>query len=85
MSAGQYAVQLFSGRSETESQDQSRALQGKYPTVLGGRQLFIRRIDLGAIGVFYRIQVGPFATVELANQFCQSLKAAGGQCIVQRM
>ena len=82
--AGGYVVQLFSGKSETEAQDQFRALQGKYQNVLGGRQPIIRRADLGEKGVYYRAQVGPFATIDLANQFCGNLKTAGGQCIVQR-
>jgi sporulation related protein len=82
--AGGYLVQLFSGKSETEAQDQFRALQGKYQNLLGGRQPIIRRADLGDKGVFFRAQVGPFATNELANQFCENLKTAGGKCIVQR-
>ena len=82
--AGGYVVQLFSGRSETEAQDQFRALQAKYQSVLGDRQPIIRRADLGEKGVYYRAQVGPFRTMDQANQFCGSLKSAGGQCIVQR-
>jgi hypothetical protein len=82
--AGGYVVQLFSGRSETEAQDQFRALQAKYQGVLGDRQPIIRRADLGEKGVYYRAQVGPFRSIDQANQFCGSLKSAGGQCIVQR-
>ncbi len=53
--------------------------------MLGGRSANIRRVDLGDKGgVFYRAQVGSFATSEQATAFCNSLKAAGGQCIVQR-
>jgi len=82
--AGGYLVQLFSGKSEAEAQDQFRALQVKYQSILGGRQPIIRRADLGDKGVFFRAQVGPFATSDLASQFCESLKSAGGKCIIQR-
>ena len=44
----------------------------------------IRRADLGDKGVFYRTQVGPFETMEQASEFCGSLKAAGGQCVIHR-
>jgi hypothetical protein len=44
----------------------------------------IWRADLGQRGVYYRATVGPFATAEQAQQMCLSLKAAGGQCAVQR-
>jgi SPOR domain len=82
--AGNYVVQISSQRSETEAQASFRALQAKYPNVLGSRQPLIRRADLGSKGVYYRAQVGPFATADDANQLCGNLKAAGGQCIVQR-
>jgi hypothetical protein len=81
---GSYMVQLAAQRSEEEAQAAFRALQAQYPTVLGSRQPVIRRADLGDKGTFYRAQVGPFATPELANQFCGNLKVAGGQCIVQK-
>jgi SPOR domain len=82
--AGNYVVQVSSQRSEADAAASFRALQTKYPGVLGNRQPLIRRADLGSKGVFYRAQVGPFATAEDANQLCSNLKAAGGQCIVQR-
>ena len=82
--SGNYVVQISSQRSESEAQASFRALQTKYPNVLGSRQPLIRRADLGSKGVYYRAQVGPFATADDANQLCGNLKAAGGQCIVQR-
>lgn len=82
--SGNYVVQISSQRSEAEAQASFRALQQKYPNVLGTRQPVIRRADLGSKGVYYRAQVGPFATADDANQLCSNLKAAGGQCIVQR-
>jgi hypothetical protein len=77
-------VQVASQKTEEDAQASFRALQAKYPTVLGGRQPLIRRIDLGERGVFYRVQVGPFASADQANDLCGNLKSAGGQCIVQR-
>ena len=77
-------VQVASQRSEADAKTSYRTLQSKYPNVLGGRESFVRRADLGAKGVYYRAMVGPFATGEQAVQFCTSLKAAGGQCIIHR-
>lgn len=81
---GGYAVQISSQRSEADAKASLRALQAKYPGVLGGRQSFIRRADLGSKGVYYRTLVGPFASAEQAAKFCSSLKAAGGQCLIHR-
>jgi len=83
--AGSYVVQVSAQKSESEAQSSYRALQQKYPAVLGGREANIRRVDLGEKGgIFYRAQVGSFATSEQATTFCNNLKDAGGQCIVQR-
>jgi cell division protein FtsN len=51
--------------------------------VLGGYQANIRRADLGEKGVYYRVQVGPFAS-DQATELCSRLQSAGGQCVVQR-
>ncbi|MBX6426621.1 MAG: SPOR domain-containing protein [Variibacter sp.] len=84
VAAGMHVVQLASQKTEAEAEASFRALQAKYPTVLGGWQPLIRRVDLGSRGTYYRAQVGPFASIEEANELCSNLKAAGGQCIVQR-
>ena len=81
---GGYAVQVSSQHSEAEVQDSFRALQAKYPDVLGGRQPIIRRADLGSKGIYYRALVGPFASAEEAASMCSNLKAAGGSCLVQK-
>jgi hypothetical protein len=79
-----YLVQVSSQRNEADAQASFRALQGKFPTVLGSRAPLIKRADLGDKGVYYRAMVGPFGSPDEASQFCGSLKTAGGQCVVQR-
>jgi hypothetical protein len=79
-----YVVQVSSERTQAHAQASYRALQAKYPAVLGSHRLTIKRADLGEKGIFFRTQVGPFASAEEAGKMCNSLKAAGGQCIVQR-
>jgi len=83
-SGASYLVQISSQRNEADAQASYRALQGKFPSVLGSRSPVIRRADLGEKGVYYRAMVGPFGSSEEAAQFCSSLKAAGGQCVIQR-
>uniref|UniRef100_Q07N55 Sporulation domain protein n=1 Tax=Rhodopseudomonas palustris (strain BisA53) TaxID=316055 RepID=Q07N55_RHOP5 len=83
-SSGGYLVQVSSQRNESDAQASYRALQGKFPSVLGSRAPLIKRADLGGKGVYYRAMVGPFGSPEEASQFCGNLKSAGGQCVVQR-
>jgi hypothetical protein len=66
------------------AQSSFRALQVKYPNLLGGREPIVRRADLGEKGIYYRAMVGPFASREQATDLCSNLKAAGGSCIVQK-
>jgi sporulation related protein len=80
--AGSY-VQLSSQRSEAEAQAAFRSLQGKYPNQLGSRQAVIRKVELGEKGTYYRAMVGPLVGNE-ASELCSGLKAAGGQCLIQR-
>jgi hypothetical protein len=77
-------VQVSSQRSEAEAQAAFRALQAKFPSQLGSRQPLVHKVDLGAKGTYYRAMVGPFATANEAAELCSSLKAAGGQCLIQR-
>ncbi|MCC6890101.1 MAG: SPOR domain-containing protein [Hyphomicrobiales bacterium] len=81
--SGGYLVQVSSQRSEADAQNSYRTLQAKYAP-LRARQPIIRRADLGAKGVYYRAMVGPFESPSEADQFCGSLKQAGGQCIIVR-
>jgi hypothetical protein len=81
---GNYAVQVTSQRSDTEAQAALRNLQGKFPAQLGGKQSFVHKVDLGTKGTYYRGMIGPFDNQGAASELCSSLKAAGGQCFVQR-
>jgi hypothetical protein len=83
--AGGYAVQVSSQRSEAEAESAFRSLQAKFPSQLGGKRPMIHRVDLGAKGIYYRAMIGPFGSSEEASQMCSSLKAAGGQCFVQKI
>jgi cell division septation protein DedD len=81
--SGGFVVQLAAQKSEAEAQATFRTMQAKY-SVLGGQRAMIRRKDQGDRGVFYAAQVGPFGTRDEASQLCDSLKSAGGSCLVQK-
>lgn len=82
--AGDFVVQVSSQRSEEAARSAYAGLQRRFPSVLGDLSPDIVRADLGSRGVFYRVRVGPMETRLAANDFCQSLKNAGGDCIVAR-
>jgi hypothetical protein len=82
--AGGYVVQVSSQRSENEARASLRTLQAKFSGALNGQPATVRRVELGAKGVWYRALIGPFASANEASQVCNGLKAAGGQCNIQR-
>lgn len=84
MPAGSYIVQVASQKTEQEAQAAWQQVQQRYASVLGGQQAQIRRANLGERGTFYRAQLGPFNDRARASEICENLKAAGGECIIQR-
>src|SRR5690348_8991329 len=84
VAAGGFNVQLLAQKTKEEAETSFRALQAKYPKILGGRDPIIRRKDLGDKGVFFGAQIGPFASRTEANELCSNLKAQGGSCLVQK-
>jgi hypothetical protein len=77
-------VQVSSQKSEGDAQASYKALQTKFPAVLGSRDPVINRADLGEKGIMFQARVGPFGSRDEALQFCAGLKSAGGQCFVPK-
>jgi hypothetical protein len=81
--AAGFMVQVSSQASEAQAQASYKALQKKYD-VLAQYSPVIQQAEVPDKGTMYRAMVGPFGTSAEANQFCSSLKTAGGQCFVPR-
>jgi hypothetical protein len=71
-----YAIQVASERTATDAHTVLRTLQTKFPKQLGKRKPIILRTDLGAEAIYYRVMVGPYASMEEATALCSTLKAA---------
>jgi cell division septation protein DedD len=81
---GGYVVQLSAQRSQEEAVASFQSFQGRYPSLLGGQQMIIRRKEIEGKGTFFGAQAGPFASQAEAAQLCSQLKAAGAPCMVQK-
>jgi hypothetical protein len=80
---GDTAVQLASVQDKTVAEQMRLKLQGKYASILGGLSLQLVRADLGAKGVYYRIQSSPTSTQQ-AQQICLAMKNTNAGCILVR-
>jgi hypothetical protein len=75
---------VSSQRSSNNASAAYEVLQEKF-AILRKHSPIILRAEVGANGVFYRAAVGPFATADAASEFCDSLRAEGGICVVQKL
>ena len=72
-------VQLSSQRSETDAARSLQTTQAQLGNLLTG-SLEIRRVDLGAKGIWYRV-VLPTSSFQDATQTCAVIKSNGGDCV----
>jgi cell division protein FtsN len=77
--AGGFVLQIGSYKSEAEANTSWQAYKVAHPAVAGYAP-DVRRAELGAKGTWYRLRVGPFASLSEANAACAKLKASGGNC-----
>ncbi len=80
--SGAFVVQIAALRSsEAADAEWGKATRAR-PQMFRGANKSIQRADLGQKGVFYRLRAGAFESRADASEFCDALKADGGQCIV---
>ena len=84
VAAGGFRVQIGSYRSEAGALGGWNILRNAHGVLLRDLSPTIVSADLGARGVFHRLQAGPFATRGAADTLCNSLKARNQGCLVVR-
>lgn len=77
-----YRIQLAAVRSQEEADATWKRLSSRHKSLLGGRTPVIRRTDLGSLGTFYRIQLGPFSDKKQSTELCNSFKRGGLDCFI---
>lgn len=79
---GAFRVQIGSYRTEAGALNGWKILQTAHEVLLKDLKPTIVSADLGARGVFHRLQVGPLADRGAAGTLCNSLKARKQGCLV---
>ena len=78
----EYWVQIGSHKDEAASRAEWQRYQGAVSALSATVGNRIQRADLGARGVYYRLQLGPFASPGEAGQFCAQLKSRQVDCFL---
>jgi cell division septation protein DedD len=77
-----YRLQVGAVRSADAAKQEWERLKRAHSEVLGGLTFSTQRVDLGARGIFYRIEAGPIADAAKAERDCSELKRHGVGCIL---
>lgn len=75
-------IQLASVPNPDQATGEWKRLRHKYANALADLALTVETADLGAKGVYHRVQAGPFADKASAQAKCAELKAEGAACLV---
>ena len=80
---GRYRIQVAAVRSQEGAESAWRTLKKKHADLLAALNLTVEWVDLGAKGVFYRVQGGPL-TGPAAKKACAELHRRKAGCLVVR-
>jgi cell division protein FtsN len=75
--SGAFFVQIAARNDQEAAVAAFATLQQKYSGVIGNYSPSVRKVDLGAKGVWYRLLVGPVDSKSDADGLCERLKGAG--------
>jgi hypothetical protein len=78
----QYWIQVGAHKDEAASRAEWQKIQAAAGGIAANAGNRIQRADLGARGVYYRVQIGPFASQGEAGQFCAQLRARSVDCFL---
>lgn len=83
--ANGYRAQVASAKGQADANRKVAQLRKAHADLFGPLPLRVRRVDLGAKGIWYRVQAGAFAEMGQATALCEELKRRGEKgCWVAR-
>ena len=82
--SGAYVVQVAALKVRDGARSAWARLQRSHPGLLGDKQLTVKKVDLGARGIFFRVRAGFFADRAGASALCRALKARQQDCLVAK-
>lgn len=82
---GQFLVQLGSFRANADAEAAWSRIAKAHSARLSGHGHVVERADLGAKGVYYRLQYGPFNDDATAKNICEYLQQNKQACLVVKV
>lgn len=72
-----FRAQVRSSQQQHEAEAELARMSRQFATPLAGTVGHIQRVDLGAKGIWFRVQFGAFDTSARAQELCRKLQSAG--------
>jgi len=79
---GRYQLQVAAVRSRAEAQAVAERFKQQHAKELAARQTIIDEANVGSMGTFYRVRLGPFADASEPRELCGRLRVAGVDCML---
>jgi SPOR domain len=79
---GKFKLQVAALRSEREAQQVAARLQREFGAKIGNSRPEIDAAAIGNMGTFYRVRVGPYASIDKPKELCAALLPKGFDCLV---
>ena len=77
----QWRVQLISTAKQSTAEKLWKEVSQKHKALLSDMSHSVVSAEIAGKGTFYRLQVGYFATRDMANALCEKLKAKKQECV----
>lgn len=80
-----YGIQMGSYRNVKDAEKANEYYRKKFPSVLKDKPSTVKRVDLGAKGVYYRAYISGYADRKAAKADCEKLKKLGHNCFYAKL
>jgi hypothetical protein len=69
-------------RTHDQAEEMASTIKSRFGDAVGQREPEIDEAVVGNMGAFYRVRVGPFASLQEGQAACNRLKGSGIDCLV---
>lgn len=78
---GDYVVQLASFKNPETAVREQTIVEEKFSDLLAGHDVFVQQVDLAEQGTYYRLRLGPFASLADARDTCARFQERDHDCL----
>jgi cell division septation protein DedD len=78
---GDYVIQLASFLNPETAARETALVEQRFSDLLAGHEIFVQQIDIADKGIFYRVRLGPFASLAKARATCARFQERDRECL----